>query len=224
MAQRYAYLAFDYLDERYTEPMTLREFNLQMSSIYKTSDALLQSLSVLRGPAVEALNNSLPSSAANTFEPKTPTLGEFKVFLERLFDGASHARAPEVIKDSHGRAPEKTVRKIADQAANDFFEITDKKPSRSNRRGEFNEFLETLFAALRIDKKSSSLCCLCRRPSKNGIRSITQMEPCGSPNRRQRLTPSAGRTPRANWARLRHLRRREGRMGHDDRNNWEERE
>ena len=146
MAERYAYLAFDYLKERYTEPMTLVEFGTQLSNICVSTPGLLHALRTLRGPAVDALYRALPIS-----------LGKLERHFESLAVAASFVQVPDAVKERRGRALQKTVRVIADQAAEDFFEITDEKPSRSNNRGKlFTEFLKTLFAALRINEKASS--------------------------------------------------------------------
>jgi len=157
MAERYAYLAFEYLEERYTEPLTLSDFRLHMQAIQTSAAALLDVLRTLRGPAIDALNKLGPSSVAiNRRTPRLPTLFEFQEHLAWLAESASRAQPTADIKDGRGPAPMKTLRKIADRAADDFFEITGKTPSRSRNRGSFGEFLKTLFGALRIAESANS--------------------------------------------------------------------
>jgi hypothetical protein len=147
-AERYAKLAFAYINEENTRPVTLDEFTAQLCAICSSASELLRVLRSLRGPSVDVVNAGLPASA--------PTLGQLQQHLDWLLDAAGVVQVPERVKDKHGPALQKAVRAISALAATDYSEITGKEPSRSAKRNNFTEFLDHIFSALSISKKAAS--------------------------------------------------------------------
>jgi len=137
----------------------------QLSNVKKHGNALLISMQSLQGPAIDAL----------VF--RKSTLGEFEVGLQRLIEAASHAKIPNTAKGRKGPNLKLQPRKIAEGAADDFYHLTGKPPTRvtypkdgktklsvsqSPRRvtdradektklgGEFVYFLDKIFKALGV--------------------------------------------------------------------------
>ena len=159
MAEPYAWMAFEYLKEKFDEPLSQSELKVQLEKIRKGAFALGEALRQARGLTVDLLNSRRPVNVNE--ERRLATLAELQKDLEWLAQAAAcpyteaTTKLPSV-KKHKGPQRKETLRRIADQAANDFFTITGKRPSRSHNRGEFGAFLADLFVALEITENSLS--------------------------------------------------------------------
>lgn len=113
----------------------------QLANVEKKGEALLRSLMSLQGPAVDALHSRFHDL----------TLGEFMEMLQRLITAASGAPVPEESTDREGPKFREQPRKIAALAAQCFYRLTGRPPTRSKNRGEFPDFLAELFKVFRVE-------------------------------------------------------------------------
>ena len=138
--ERYANLGMQYAKERRIEPQTLTEARSQLKNIVRHGGALLDVLRRTRGATVTALNDMRGVAIDIGFRPAT--LGQLETELEWLVQAAERAsRLPEV-KDHKGPARQRSAREVARHAADDFYAITGKKPTRNTfmKAGGFGEF------------------------------------------------------------------------------------
>jgi hypothetical protein len=154
--ERYANLGMQYAKERRIEPQTLTEARSQLKNIVRHGGALLDVLRRTRGATVTALNDMRGVAIDIGFRPAT--LGQLETELEWLVQAAERAsRLPEV-KDHKGPARQRSAREVARHAADDFYAITGKKPTRNTfmKAGGFGEFLDRIFRALHIAERAAS--------------------------------------------------------------------
>ena len=140
--------AFEYINEQYREPQTTAEASGQLDEIRRHGEALLDDLRRARGATIDALNAIGRKAGHN--------LRKIEVSLEWLVDAATSAKPHHGVKDHKGPARAESARKIARQAANDYFDITKSPPRRSRNRDGFPDFLSAMFAACRVDEDSRS--------------------------------------------------------------------
>ena len=124
MAEKYAYLAVEYVGESLTELETNTEIGAAIKAIKEHGQPLLDVLRSVRGPTIKALNAAIGKMNGQT-------LAEIEEGLGLLVNAAKNAE-PRGGKDYKGPQRSETARKIALQAANDYFDITQRRPGRGN--------------------------------------------------------------------------------------------
>jgi hypothetical protein len=124
----------------------------QLAKLRKYGSALWVSLASLQGPALDALDF------------RQPMLGEFERLLGSLLEAASGAKVRNS-ETRKGPKPKLRAREIAEVAADRFYRLTGKAPTRityatdkaksreaekAEVRGEFVDFLARIFKALDV--------------------------------------------------------------------------
>ena len=148
------------------EPITEKAIQSQFSSVKKQATALLTTMMRLRDAIIGALHLAIhqegetPSMippAMKDLYPRRPTLGEIETYLQRLIDAASLAKIPGNAKQHKGPDRKLDALEIAKAAARDFYSLTGKYPTASQRVEEngFRDFLSAIFRALDMSHNSA---------------------------------------------------------------------
>ena len=147
LAEKYIDMKFEHFNVR--KPLTKNEINSQLSKIGEQSEALLETMRKLQEPSIDALNSCRSDGE--------PTLGELERSLQWLNKIASLATAPNAAKNHKGPSREVYALKIAEAGADDFYNLTGKRPTHSERiaKNGFRDFLAAIFEALDISHCSA---------------------------------------------------------------------
>ena len=150
-AEKYVSHYYDLVRAKLTQSTNKTEAENHLLKIREQADASLLTLRTARGPVVESLNSHRPDIDDLGVSVRPPTIGQMERYLQWLGEAASFAKLPDAIKDHHGRDRQLHERNIANDAACDYYRLTDKQPSSTpDSDGCFCNFLTGIFNALRV--------------------------------------------------------------------------